>query len=744
MNQTFSVALNQPAGQRNFSAYWDDDYTLTLRVYATDDPEDVNPIDLTGAILVFKVAQYPYSSNVVVSGQDGVFTFDRPFRACGAREEYTIELTLNGDTTTVAYGTVVVAPRAEQYGTGCGPWGRWNTGAFIGPLQLLVDQAKVASDAAVVAAALAVPAAEAAEAANAAAQQALADMRAESAWLTAFFLPGDVDYTAAWNRAGLAARRVLVPPGTYTMANASFVANTEYYGVGDTSILVQKSGFELFSYDSGSASTANNLVNVSLRDLQLRGRCDTDGFNEQRHLIRASGITNFIVERVLFKGFQGDGLYVGSGVGTERHNLNVKSLNCRYDGINKANRNGISIIDCDGFLSQDDYFENTTQPNMPGAIDIEPNENAYHVVRNISVVRARAKNIGGNVAVYGLVSNASLTNQPTNIQFIQCEADTFSAEMFHVRTNVLPTSTTQNTNVVIDRAVGRNGLRPYYFQSGKGITLLKCQFTDFTQSAYVGQTVGADPLARVRDVVDDGSTYLRCGSTVGIGIYIFNVDYYTSAGVTMDDCGTGMAGSSNAIDFGTGTSTNVVFRDFTVRSPTGKTLFAIAKEAGHTFSASTNLWRKNRIGTLGNSFQAYDSDEIYSTYPTAVIAQGGTTAGAGVYTRQVGTFMLDGKHGEARIELYYSSHTGTGPLNISLPVSVSNVTGRNLQYVNVLTCIGITVTGTLVAVVNPLVTIGGVVGVIQLMDRLPNGTQSLVTVPAGAVQLVINAGFSVA
>lgn len=155
MNQTFSVALNQPAGQRNFSAYWDDDYTLTLRVYATDSPDDTVPIDLTGAILVFKVAQYPYSSSVVVSGQDGVFTFDRPFRACSAREDYTIELTLDGDTTTVAYGTVVVAPHNEQYGTGCGPWGRYNTGAFIGPLQLLVDSALVASTVAVASADLA-------------------------------------------------------------------------------------------------------------------------------------------------------------------------------------------------------------------------------------------------------------------------------------------------------------------------------------------------------------------------------------------------------------------------------------------------------------------------------------------------------------------------------------------------------------------------------------------------------------
>lgn len=159
MNQTFSVALNQPAGQRDFSAYWDDDYTLTLRVYATDSPDDTVPLDLTGAILVFKVAQYPYSSNVVVSGQDGVFSFEGPFRGCGAREEYTIELTLAGDTTTVAYGTVVVAPRGEQYGYGCGPWGRYSTGAFIGPLQLLVDQAKVASDEAMAAAEILGPAA---------------------------------------------------------------------------------------------------------------------------------------------------------------------------------------------------------------------------------------------------------------------------------------------------------------------------------------------------------------------------------------------------------------------------------------------------------------------------------------------------------------------------------------------------------------------------------------------------------
>lgn len=125
MNQTFAVALNQPAAQRDFEVNEGDDFTVTLTVFATDDPEDVNPVDLTGATLTLHLGCYSWTgSQIVGTGTDPVvFTFTDVFeprrRYFGNQTGFRIVLTQAGRSSTVAYGQITM----PHCGRCCGPYG---------------------------------------------------------------------------------------------------------------------------------------------------------------------------------------------------------------------------------------------------------------------------------------------------------------------------------------------------------------------------------------------------------------------------------------------------------------------------------------------------------------------------------------------------------------------------------------------------------------------------------------------
>ena len=112
-----------------------------------------------------------------------------------------------------------------------------------------------------------------------------AALRAELTNVNLHFIAGESDHTGMFNRASAAARRVYVPAGTYDISSANFPANTEFFGDGEgVTIIQQKSGAQYaFSCDSGSNLIANNIKNLKLTNIQLRGTCDTDGFSEHVH-----------------------------------------------------------------------------------------------------------------------------------------------------------------------------------------------------------------------------------------------------------------------------------------------------------------------------------------------------------------------------------------------------------------------------------------------------------------------------
>lgn len=412
------------------------------------------------------------------------------------------------------------------------------------------------------------------------------------------------DWTAAANAAFAASSRVYFPAGEYSLNAVNWPANTEIFGDGDSSVLrMPASAHYLFTCDSGSARVDDNISGLYMHDLQLRGTSDVDGFSEFKHLVSLNGVSNVVFRRVLFKGFRGDGLYIGSGntAGTERHNTGVLVEQCRFDGINNANRNAVSIIDCDGLVVRQNVFENTTSPHMPGAIDIEPDRFDFPIVRNLNIVNNRFRRIGGFTGIIAVSVPATVKSTPSDI-VVEGNVSTDaigSSAFFFFNTHVLPTDDSPTNNVTVHKNSVRSGSMPFLV-AGKGFTLSDNVFEDLTHSGCLGFTEANDA---VRDVKLLNNLLLRCGATSGAGVSVFKADNLRFAGNRFVDCGAGKPPRlASAVAFRPGRSSGVTFEDNEFSSPTGKTSIAVSTDAEHVLAQATNRFIRNRLGGLALQF----------------------------------------------------------------------------------------------------------------------------------------------
>lgn len=166
------------------------------------------------------------------------------------------------------------------------------------------------------------------------------------------------------------------------------------------------------------------INNITFSDLSLIGnlsrRIDQTGYqyNEHNHLIRVAGVSNLRLERVEFKDFMGDGLNLSSPLRSlVPHNDHLAVHACRFDGVNNKNRNGISILDCNGWEITGCAFLNISDVSRasPGAIDIEP-ENSQSVIRAGKVYNCSFDNIGG----YAVALLSNQTSHASGLEITYC------------------------------------------------------------------------------------------------------------------------------------------------------------------------------------------------------------------------------------------------------------------------------------------------------------------------------------
>ena len=200
-------------------------------------------------------------------------------------------------------------------------------------------------------------------------------------------------------------RKVLIPPDTYRTKTVYFESNQEVVGTPGASILKRFDNgtsstdtpnssmyvAATYAYSQGDEILANNKRKIRIRGIRFEGRRSESGFGYQpfSHNVAVNATSDITFEDCEFTNFRGDGLYVGSGTngGIERHNENVKIIRCKFDGDGYANRNGLSIIDCDGLIVDACEFRNIGSSSLSesvGAIDFEP-DNSFSIYRNVVI-----------------------------------------------------------------------------------------------------------------------------------------------------------------------------------------------------------------------------------------------------------------------------------------------------------------------------------------------------------------------
>ncbi|MYM37364.1 hypothetical protein GTP38_23840, partial [Duganella sp. FT94W] len=505
----------------------------------------------------------------------------------------------------------------------------------------------------------------------------------------------------------------------------------EIFGDGDTTILKMPTAAPmLISCDSGSASVANNIANLKMSRVQLLATCDVDGFSEHQHLMNLRGVSNVLFEDVLFKGFRGDGAYIGgnsSSVG--RHNENISFVRCRFDGINRQNRNGISFIDINGGLVDGCVFTNCTAPNMPGAIDMEPNPtNTFAIIKNVQIQKCLFANNGGNLGEVGLYVPDTVTAPPQNITVVDCASSDYAGtgSFASFNTNRSPTASSVENDYRFIRNDVRGGNNPFTIFDGKRITFDGNTFIDMRDAGLLGATNA------VRDVKLLNNEFIRVGSVKAIGLKLCKADYVRISKCLFSDCGTGAAGSY-ALDFNVGTSSFIDIEDIIIDTPTGKTLVGIVKEAAHTFTPATNSFYRNRLNGLGNWFQAEESDSIITTY--APVVGGASTVGSGTYTQQTGIFYRLGSRVFFKIRLAVAAgHTGTGLIQVSLPLPAAWVGPAGLMTLCPAGVNGLVTSGGVTARLTPAASLNGVQGTLRIYAS-GTGQFNQITIPAGAFEI---------
>lgn len=513
--------------------------------------------------------------------------------------------------------------------------------------------------------------------------------------------------TAAFlDAANLGTGSVYVPAGTYLLEITSLPSGTMIYGDGAKTIIKPLTLTSRAAIAINSSSPTTFIDDLTFYNLTFQGSVDVDGFAEQNHLLTLNGVRNALVYRCRFIGFRGDGVYVGSGDtgGQERHNRNVIIKECFFDGVNKDNRNAISVIDGDGVTIENNYINRCTRSNMPGAIDIEPNANTYHVVRNIRIVNNTLKDIGGNVAaICFAIPGVAYTTPPTDFLVSGNHLDSVETGFsfnFNIAGGLLegnvPHSVTFRDNQV------QTCVKPFLFLNVHTMRMDGNRFLNSTSDALIGFNTGNE---HVVDATLSNNLFYRCGSTIGRGLSVFKATRLTLDANKFDDCGTGASGSAMAIRFNTGTSQDVWLRNNQFTSPTGKTLVAIQKEAAHTFTPDTNQFYGNDLNGLTNGFGWAANEAAVPMYTNegttfTIVLTGATAAGVGTYTTQLGHYTKIGKLIQFTIEVKWTEHTGTGQLYVNIPALTSGQL-PNFQPVSLVSSgIGVAAGAQIVALLN--------------------------------------------
>lgn len=321
---------------------------------------------------------------------------------------------------------------------------------------------------------------------------------------------------------------IYFPEGIYVVDSIGIKSNITAKGNGQNSILKQKSGSQYCvgtnPYNGKIKRGDLNPTDIKFINLGFRGTVDTDGFSEFFMLLDVRVASNIYVSKCSFTGFRGDGIYLGEKNlgGIESHNTKVTISECVFNGINKDNRNGISIIDCDGLLIEKCIFRNCSRPDMPGAIDIEP-DNKYNVVKNIKIAENKFENIGGHTVIQLTIifKLGQLSNAIQNIEIVNnIIVGNKSIDGIFIGQPQFADNNTLPNNILIYGNVVKNTNRPFIIFGFKNVIMSNNTFDGCDNAPCISYS---EPNINIVDMKIVTNTFKNLSMNDGLGISIFGV-----------------------------------------------------------------------------------------------------------------------------------------------------------------------------------------------------------------------------
>lgn len=342
-------------------------------------------------------------------------------------------------------------------------------------------------------------------------------------------------------------------------------------------------------FDAISSSPRAHIDDLVFENFRVAGYVETHFFEEHAHIFRLNGVRNARLANLEIAGFQGDGLYLGSGLrlGDERHNRDVVIDNCHFDGITSNNRNAISVIDCEGLQVANCTARRVTREGdgtprpirsaaekrnrsfglgMPGALVFEPDGiGDFSRLRNISVRNWRVEDCGGSAIAFNLRDNRTLAVPIGHILCSEIVARRcvkgISANGY-VGTGALEDAAAYA--IAIQGFLVQETAYPYHLDGMTGFAL-DGQAED-CGTAMLGVAGGSNRDVRIR------MAYLRCagrdapnpGVVVRVGASTRNLDL---SGSQFNECGyAGLTGTNRLIYVTGGRQTSLILRNLSARA----------------------------------------------------------------------------------------------------------------------------------------------------------------------------------
>ena len=152
----------------------------------------------------------------------------------------------------------------------------------------------------------------------------------------------------------------------------------------------------------------NSVKNITINNIVFTTKNDGKEFYEFVHVIKLIGVNGMSIKKCFFNDFWGDAIalsHYGDTPKTGERTLNQNVIiddNIIIGGEHHNNRNGISVVSGKNVLIKRNSIKNTSRDDMPGGIDIEPNNSAY-TVENIRIVGNNIEGCRGTVGAIGVV-----------------------------------------------------------------------------------------------------------------------------------------------------------------------------------------------------------------------------------------------------------------------------------------------------------------------------------------------------